>query len=116
MQSSIALETLQVFAPLAKLLGMYQIKVSLNENFHVELQIITNKFLSFILNVKFICISIFTTSFVCSFVKIQTVEHLFTILSNLDETVINIGNDFVLKGIGNGCGETCKFLITMVIQ
>ena len=27
MQSSIAVETLQVFAPLAKLLGMYQIKV-----------------------------------------------------------------------------------------
>ncbi|KAG1371275.1 putative GTP diphosphokinase RSH1, chloroplastic [Cocos nucifera] len=67
-QSSIALETLQVFAPLAKLLGMYQIK---------------------------------------------TVEHLFTILSNLDETVINIRNDLVLKRIENACGETSKFLITM---
>ena len=113
MQSSIALETLQVFAPLAKLLGMYQIKVSLDEFFHIELHIITYKFRSCILNVEVICVS---ASFVCSFVKIQTVEHLFTILSNLDETVINIRNDFVLKHIGNGCGETSKFLIAMVMQ
>ena len=34
MQSSIAMETLQVFAPLAKLLGMYQIKVDYYVSLH----------------------------------------------------------------------------------
>ncbi|XP_058114234.1 putative GTP diphosphokinase RSH1, chloroplastic isoform X1 [Magnolia sinica] len=35
-QSSIALETLQVFAPLAKLLGMYQVKHFLRSNQHLS--------------------------------------------------------------------------------
>lgn len=37
MQSSIAMETLQVFAPLAKLLGMYQIKVDHYVSLHIYL-------------------------------------------------------------------------------
>lgn len=39
MQSSIAVETLQVFAPLAKLLGMYQIKVDPYVSLHTFISV-----------------------------------------------------------------------------
>ena len=44
MQSSIAVETLQVFAPLAKLLGMYQIKVDSYVSLHTFISVIALEF------------------------------------------------------------------------
>lgn len=56
-------------------------------------------------------------SFLCSFLKIRAIKHLSKRTNAFYpiDAVINTGNDFMVKGIGNSC-ETGKFPIRMATK
>lgn len=94
MQSSIAMETLQVFAPLAKLLGMYQIKVDHYVYLHAFFFFLffcwcfcvpdnsyydcdTNCTLSFLMTFTIYCICIFSSFQMMKYDKVACLSSVF---------------------------------------